>query len=320
MQRDITDIHRTLEYGQSHVLARKMLPFSLFGVLVGLFLMTPLEGESFQSRNSAFGFIVVILSLALLGMVIHRRLQPSVPSYVLSPQGVLIRDISDKPISWNEIIEVGFADVRANRDLLSTKVVKLTVSHRFYQAVTNGKWLDPVVAEGAIRIGEPGEFYVSYYQDVPKDEFHSAALLRWHAFSRHAAGKAAPEIPVVVSSEQAPTPARARTSVVERGSSIGVTGAFADLVRNAPPGFQLATVVALAGIAAISSNLLGFWSTAGQDRARKSAAESRAQWEKFEADRRATDAEQKRIKDMWSRQFKCMDHQAYMKDPDCQKK
>lgn len=323
----ISDVRRTLEYAHSHEQVRRFLPFAPAGIALGLFLMTSLDGSPVEPKIIWLGSAVVALSLGLLCVLIYRRVQPSVPGIVLSPQGVLFLDFSDKVIAWNEIREVGFASVSASRDLFATNVMRLVVSQRYYNTLTNGTWHDSVVA----REGDPSEIYLSYYRPLPMGEFAEAVRLRWLAFSQHAKDRpaevflsAGEPAAGAMSGPSATVPARRGAGVVQRAQSFAAARALVALLRCSTRLQLLAIAASLACIVALVTNQMGAWSTPAQDRGRAKAAEWRAWQQKFDASRKATDEEQRRLQDMWDKKFKCMDaywslHErgAYKQDPDC---
>lgn len=287
MPPDVADLHRPLEYGQSHALARSVLPGAVVGILLGLFLLTPLDSATLDRKSALLGGAALALSLAMVGVVIYRSSKPSVPSIVLSPAGVLFRDLSTTVIPWDEIEAIGTAHVRGRRELFSTKVTKLVVSQQFYQSLTGGVWQIGAVG----RAGDPSEIYLSYFHSVPFDEFQHAVRVRWQAFSRHAASA---------------TRARQSTGSATNGTPDAVVAAGKE-ERTAPPvnstPFQLLVIVAsLAGIVVLLANHAGLWSTTRQVKARSGAVEWRAWQDKYDADRKATDAEQRRIEELWKRQ------------------
>ncbi|MEQ1576337.1 MAG: hypothetical protein ABL894_01680 [Hyphomicrobium sp.] len=332
MKPEINDVQRTLEYGQSHDLARQFFPVPLAGIALGLFLLNPLDGAEPERNVVLIGWASIGFSLAFLGIVIYRRTQPSRPSIVLSPQGVLFRDLSETFIPWDEILEFGIAKVSATRDFSSTTVTKIVVSQRFYESLTKGRWLEPVVGQN----GSPSEIYLSYYHTLPFEEFQQAVGRRWHEFSRHAGGK--PIAGSLADHDAAPSPighpvsgshspqAQQRLGAVQRAGTFGSFHALAALVRESSLGQRLVIAASLAGIVALLSNQVGLWSTAAQLSGRARAAEWRARQEQYDADIKATGDEQRRIDYNWDRTFKCMDeywalHErgTYQKDPDCMK-
>ena len=332
MKPEIVNIHSTVGYSHSHDLARRALPFTFVGLLLGLFLMIPLDESPADRATTLPGAAILVVSLFMLGAAVYRRTQPSVPSIVLSPLGVLFRDISEKVIPWNEIREVGIAKVSDPRDFRSTTVTKLVVSQRFYKLLTGGKWHLSTVA----RDGDPSEIYMSYYHSLPFDAFHDALRRRWLAFSRHPEGgraneafaeTTAPTPPDEVTSAPSPVQSLARGGAIQRVSSFAGLRAFAALAGGSSPGQILVIAASLLGIAALLTNQLGVWSTAAQERGRAKAAEWRAIEERYEASRKATDDEQRRTQDMWDRTYKCMDkywdlheRNEYRGDPECMRK
>lgn len=333
MRPDIADTRSTLEYGQSHDLARQFLPWSLGAIAVGLFLLMSLDGNDPDTEAKLLGGMAIAIGIAFLGVVIYRRTQPSVPGLVVSEQGILFRPISEKILPWDEIRDVTRDKVSAPRDFFSTKVVRLEVSPSFYERYTSGTWHESVTGES----GDPSAIYLAYYLDVPHEELYLAVRKRWLAFSHHAAG-ALPELDLIYPAAVLPADdgrplagsatvgARRGGGVMQRATSFESLRALVALLHGSSPGQLLGTVAALAAIVAIVSNMMGVWSTPQQDRGRAEAAKWKNWQEKLDADMKKLDAEQKRIKDMWDREFKCMDeywarHENGQRgDPECMKK
>ncbi len=315
MRPDIADTKHTLEYGHTHDMARQLLPGVLGAIALGLFLLMSIDGAATDSKGALLGGLAIALGIAFLGGIVYRRSLPSVPNLVVSEQGILFRTVSEKIIPWSEIRDVRRDTVRAVRDFFSTKAVRIALSPAFYERYTEGRWHESVT-------GESGEkesaIFLAYYLDVPHDELYAAVRKRWREFSHHATGVAisdadVPDAVAVHAEDARPlagsvtSAAPRRPSVIQRGSSFESLQAIGGLVRESSPGQLLGSVVALAAIVALATNLMGFWSTARQDRGRAEAAKWKAWSDNFERERAATDADQRRIKEMWERQFKCMD-------------
>ncbi|MDX2308140.1 MAG: hypothetical protein NW216_07880 [Hyphomicrobium sp.] len=332
MDPEIADVQRTLEFAQSHELARRFLPAPFVGAAIGLVLVTPFDGRDVEGGPMLLGSAVILISLASLGVIIYRRMSPSVPSIVLSPQGILFRDLSEKVIPWNEIRSVGIAFVQEARDFNSTKVTKLTVSKGFFRMLTAGHFHLSVMAVES----DAPEIYLSYYHRLPFDEFHGAVQRRWHAFSHHASGKTLPpEFAIRASSANEDTRTLAgsrgpapRTSgiAIERAQSFPGFRAFAALLGSSSPVSLSVTAFALAAIVALVTNNMGLWSTQQQIEGRARAAEWRQWNERFEADRKAMDEKLEKDQQERDKAFACMDqywsqHElgTYTKDPDCMK-
>lgn len=318
-KRDPFDIDRTVEYAHSHDLARKFLPFALFGVLLGLFMMTPLDAAEPRSRNFWAGALAIALSVLFFGIIVFRRSQPNRASIVLSPQGIVFRDISDKVIPWNEIREIGSKRVTIPRDVIGVKVTTLVVSERFLASLTQDKWLDSAIASA----GSPSEIYVSYFQPPPFAEFHAAVRLRWHAFSQHARGLPPTALPARNTNssdrhagpEPVGTPA-GRSATVQRAPSFEGLRALGALLRASSPAQVLMIMLALAGIGALLTNRMGFWSTDAQIRSRAQAAEMRAWRKKMDDEQKEREAEQRRFDERMKRAFRCMEWPA-RSTPEC---
>lgn len=322
MKPEVFDIDHTIEYAHSHDLARRALPFAVMGILLGLFIMTPLDAAAPKSRDFWLGAIVVVISIGFIGAIIHRRSRPNEASIVLSPRGILFRDISEKVIPWNEIREIGAKRVTRSRDVIGVKVTKLLVSERFFDTLIGDRWSDSSVAMR----GDPAEIYVSYYQPPPFGEFQEAVRRRWHAFSVHARGLQ-PLAPPPLMAHEAQAAAANRgeglaprsSRTVQRASSFGGLKTLTSIVRSSSPIQLIVIVVALAGIGALVSNRAGMWSTGAQERSRAQAAELRAWRKKQDDEDKEREAERRRFDERMNRAFRCMDWQA-SRTPECQRR
>lgn len=92
----------------------------------------------------------------------------------------LFRDVSDQPIPWDEIREVGTAEVSMVGEFSAKRVTKLVVSHRYLRSLGLGSLPDNRIAE----VGDPSAIYLAYYHSLPFDEFQTAVQVRWQAFHR----------------------------------------------------------------------------------------------------------------------------------------
>lgn len=327
MKRDIHDVDRRLEFAQSHEMARKALAWPLFGVAIGLMILVSLNGKPLSSRDTWTAYLVISVSLAFLGAVIYRLLRPSEPDIVLTRDGVLFTPFSEKVIPWNEIRAVGVAKVSATRDLMSTRVTKLVVSRSFFQRAARPGDLsfgDSCIA--VLGAGDSGEVYLSYYHPPPFDELQAAIRMRWQAFSRHAPQTGMPtEVSAMSPAPEAlGVSAGLSRGVVQRASSSAVPGLLGAHVRQLSPGTALACTLALAAIAALGTNKMGMWSTAGQLKGRAESEEWRRLREKWAAEEKASAAERKRAQERMDRAFRCMDldwdyarRGIRNRDPDC---
>lgn len=309
-----TDVKSTLEYGQTHDMARKAVPWTLGAIAIGLFILSEPTGSSSQTKDILLGVIVILGALVFLAILIHRRTQPSVPNLVVSEQGIIYRIVSDQVIPWGEIGNVTPAQVSASRDFFSTKVVRLEVSPAFYERYTQGKWLDSTTGEG----GNPSAIYLAYALDVPHEELLAAVSRRWRAFSLRAKDVAPVDAYTrsTAKSDAADdnrplagsrATASSRRSVMERASSFEGLHALVALFGGGSFGRALINLAALGLILALLTNILGYWAT---DTQLKRRAES-AKWKAWQAERdreqREFDENQKRIKEKFDRMFACMD-------------
>lgn len=322
MKPEVTDVHRRVEYAQSHDLARKALPITLWGLAVGMLMLASFDGRTIQPKHYWAGMAIIAMAIAFLGVVVYRLKQPSVPRIVLTRDGVLFKEFSEKIIPWNEIIGIGVAKVSMPRDLTSTRVTKLVVSRSFYDRSARSDFLSGVTALE----GDPSEIYLAYFQPPPFDEFQTAVRLRWQAFSRHApqssradgsAFDPAPHSPA----SGVPRPPR---GVVERASALASLSNVAVRLSQASPLQLLGNVTALAMIAALSTNMAGVWATQSQIDGRAEAEKWRKLREQWAAEEKARAAERKRFDDRMERAFRCMDIQreearrgVTKRDPDC---
>jgi hypothetical protein len=317
MKPEIYDVDRTLEYSQSHDQMARALPIVLIGLLLGLFVLTPLDGSSVRSRDIVFATIIVAFTLVCLGAMAYRRAQPSVSSIVLSREGILFRDFSERIIPWGEITNVRIDKVSGSRDLFSTRVTAIEIPRSLHVALAQGRWSDSVIAWE----GDPSLVYISYFHSVPTEELHRAVLLRWHAFSRHARGLT---LPLHIAEDaaryrDAPAPATARgygRSVVSRVPRYELLSTIAALFRGGSLAGRLTSLAAIAGVVALLANHAGLWSTAGQQRARVSAAEAKAWRLQMDAETKAREEERRRFDERMRRAFQCMEWSA-RNDPEC---
>lgn len=328
------DVRRTLEYGQSHDMARSALPWTLGAIAFGLFILAMRDGGSSDGKDTLLAGIVIAGALVFLGVLTYRRAQPSVPQLALSEQGIVFRQVSEKLIPWDEIRAVTRDTVSGSKDFFSTKVVRLEVSPQFYERYVQGHWLESVTGSG----GDPSAIYLAYYLDVPHDELVAAVQRRWLAFSSHAEGTSRAEgmidcvAPTTASHDDASPlsgfstfamPRRSR--VIERASSFEGVQALAGLVHGASWGQLLANTLAIAAIVTIATNLLGYWATEAQLKGRAEAAKWKAWHAERDREQREFDEQQERNREKFDRMYKCMDETFKRRDlgisgePECAK-
>lgn len=190
MSSDFEDIQQTREYALSHHTARGMLPFTVGAFLLGSFLIVSHDGSQTGVNDLLFGGLSIAASLAGLAISVYKMRSPTVASIVLSPEGVLFRDVSDKPIPWDEIREVGTAEVSMVDEFSSKRVTKLVVSYHYLRSLGLSSLPDSRVAE----VGDPSTIYLSYYHSLPFDEFQTAVQVRWQAFHRRP--KSSSQLPI----------------------------------------------------------------------------------------------------------------------------
>jgi hypothetical protein len=183
MTSTIEDIHKTLEYAHSHGNARRLLVAGFFALAMGTLVVISSEGWKTDSKAMLLGTVAVAGAIAALAYAVHTLRQPSRPNIVLSPDGVLCLDVSDKPIPWHEILDVGRADLSRSGVHFYTKVTELQVSRSFFESLELGTTPDYLIAvKGSRSNGNRDVVYVAYHQWLPRDEFHEAVLARWKSY------------------------------------------------------------------------------------------------------------------------------------------
>ncbi len=312
----VVDPKRTLEYGQSHRLAAKALPWTIGTIALGLFILAEPTGSTIKPKEQMLGSLVIAIALAFVVALIYRRARPSVPDVTLDEQGVTFRTLSEKVIPWDEIRAVKRDRVTGHKALFSTPVVRLEVSPQFYERIVQSRWLDRTVGES----GDPSAIFLAFYSDPPHDELFTATALRWRAFSHHAEGAAAAGEPLpdvaalarasayddrpLAGSTASATPRRGR--VMERASSFEGVRALGGLFTGGGIATTIGNVIALALVAALLTNVLGYWATDAQVKGRAEAAKWKAWHDERDREQAAFDAEQKKTREKFDRMFKCM--------------
>lgn len=151
----------TREFGSSHALAWWLLPTALAFLLFGLSVLVVVSGTDLH------GWALAGIGGGLLAVIAVRMAKPPVSAIVLSPEGLVFRDVSSKLIPWREIRAVEMGDVSIEGGLLSRRVASIAVSRAFFATLTSkGLWPCEVVS-----IGEPTMIHLAYHRrDVPVDE------------------------------------------------------------------------------------------------------------------------------------------------------
>ena len=315
------EFKRPLEFAQSHDLARSFIPITLGGMVLGLFLLTPLDDAHPNGKALTMGIIALALSFAMLAVAIYRLSNPSKPAIVLDEHGILFRDLSDKTISWNEIRAIEIDRVSRPKDFTATKVTALVVTPTFLDRLTGQRTLDPVVARRA----DPARIFLSYYQSLPFEEFHDAVQTRWHALSHHARGQTyEPQQPTneaaKPASSNAGTLRKAQGATVSRPTMGANLSATMGMLRKSSPGQLLTSLVLIVAIVILATNKAGLWSTRAQIDARAKDAEWQATLDKIDAEHRATAEDQRRRDESFKKAFDCLEQSMgtpSRQSPDC---
>jgi hypothetical protein len=183
MTSKIEDFDKTLEYAHSHGNARRLLVAGFVALAMGTFIVVSSAGWQTDSKAILLGTVAIAGAIAALAYAVHTLRQPSRPNIVISPDGVLCLDVSDKPIPWNEILAVGRADLSRSGVHFYTKVTELQVSRGFFESLDLGPTPDYLIAvNGSWSNGNRDIIYVGYHQWLPRDEFHEAVLARWKSY------------------------------------------------------------------------------------------------------------------------------------------
>lgn len=180
MDSALGDIQQTLEFAQSHDTARGMLPFSLGALLLGTYLLVSYDGNQSSIEYLLLGGLSVAASAFGLAIYVFSMRRPAVASIVLSTEGVLFRDFSNDLIPWDEICEVGTAELSLVGEFSSTRVTKLVVSRRYFRSLGLSSAPDSRIAKE----GDPSAIYLAYYHRLPFDEFQTAVKARWQVYHR----------------------------------------------------------------------------------------------------------------------------------------
>lgn len=290
-RQDFPDVEGTLEFAHTRASAQRFFPYPFIGLLVGLFLTTPVGSIAGSSRNPILGVAIIVLSLGMLVLVVHRTRQPNVARVVLSRDGILFHDLSERLIPWSEILEVGVTRVSKPGDLLSEEVTELVVSESFLREIKAGRWLIPSVIA---RSSDPCAIYISYFQPLPREAFHAAVLERWRAFGRNASGVAKPDRP----------PSRRVPTRLPSAPPPAIGDTFVALLKTASLRHRLVIGLACVGMAIVFANHAGLWTTAGQTREREEAARLEAWKREYDASRKVIDENQRRLKEQLDRAFR----------------
>lgn len=166
------DAHSILEFGSSHALARRLLPPAAILLLLGLgLLMVSWPGKGLD----LVGSVLAGLGGVLMAVIAVRLASPPVAAIVLTPEGIVFRDVSSRVIPWDEIRDVEVGKVREPSALVSRRVVSIAVSRAFFRSLSQKTgWPQEVVS-----IGEPTLIHLAYYRrDVPVDELAAVIAAR----------------------------------------------------------------------------------------------------------------------------------------------
>ncbi len=159
---------QVLEFGSSHALARWALAPAAMFLLLGLGVLLVADDGA-----ALVGWSLAGLGGMLLAVIATRLAQPPTAAIMLSPEGLLFRDVSSQVIPWREIRAVDIGEVREISAIVPRRVVSIAVSRAFFATLSSkSAWPGEVVS-----IGEPTLIHLAYYRrDVPVDEL--AAIIK----------------------------------------------------------------------------------------------------------------------------------------------
>lgn len=179
------DVQRTLQY-ESHVYTRKLIWMPILCLAVGLWVL--LYG-SVHDKMQWQPWLGLFLGAGWLIYAFYRLAVPAPPMLVLSPDGLIWRNVSERLIRWHEIRDVTQSDhdvwVRGRRQRIE-KATVVWVSRRFYNQkifvrslLKRGPfWGNAFVHKDDVS----GMVIASGVVSLEPDPLHAEIVARWQAF------------------------------------------------------------------------------------------------------------------------------------------
>lgn len=289
------NVYETVAYSTDKLLLA-YVPLALFLGLLGL-TMLAFRADAKPMHFVAAG-ILIAASIFWIAYALLRRASPGKPVIELSPAGLLFRIQGTKQvrIPWREISAVeavqgrmSLASILSPRTAGAGDITGIRISRAFYDrqihipsAVMRGPgWQQTFrVEEKSARISLDPQIL-----SVAPEELRCAVEERWKAFGPQASAIA--EAARDNKPDTAGAFPRSRKAIADKTSAgLGVGQIW----------YAMKIVVLLAGIAAMLSNILGYWQTNSQREARATHDYWQDQYRKWDEDEKRS-AEERRKKD-----------------------
>jgi hypothetical protein len=279
------DVHQILEYRADTAFAR-LLPTGLGLLFLGLLGLALLDGD----RDFEFILAVCILLTVgpgIIALALFRRANRGKPIFVLSPMGVHYRIpwVKELLIPWREIRGVDTLDIAGSSWSRNpgtfSDVTVILVPKPFYDARI---FIDSLLLRGpgweCNFIPKGDLVQVALHHELVSVEpraLREAVEARWQAF-RNQPPAAAPPAAAEDKRASVPTVKTAWKKAIRRSEAPPPGIAMGDNPKTFSPWDTALIVLALIGIAIVSSNLLGLWATQGQTKSH----DARKEWEAWD--------------------------------------
>jgi hypothetical protein len=179
------DVQRTLQY-ESHVYTRKLIWMPIVCLAVGLWVL--LYG-SVHDKMQWQPWLGLFLGAGWLIYAFYRLAVPAPPMLVLSPEGLIWRNVSNRLIRWQDVRDVTQSDhdvwVRGRRQTIENVTI-VWVSRRFYNQkifVRSLLMRGPFWGNAFVhRDDATGIVVASGVVSAEPDPLHEEIVARWQAF------------------------------------------------------------------------------------------------------------------------------------------
>ena len=124
-----TDVHRTLEYGSTVITTLIWIP--LVALVLGLLSLVYPTPETIIP-----GWLCLSIGAGWLAYALFRQFKTEKPLLVLSPDGILYRNVSDNLIPWQEILNITTTELTDRSGAVKQTFKNITViwvSRRFHE-------------------------------------------------------------------------------------------------------------------------------------------------------------------------------------------
>ena len=125
------DVERTREYGSTVLTTLIWIP--LLALVVGLLALV------YPSPSTAIaGWLCLVLGAGWLAYALFRQFKTEKPLLVLSPQGIVYRNVSDSLILWQDILNITTTDLTDRSTMVKQTFKNITViwvSRQFHDTV-----------------------------------------------------------------------------------------------------------------------------------------------------------------------------------------